>query len=247
MKLTILGSGSDGNGYVLHNADEALIIECGKHYGMAMKAIAHNRRKVVGCIVSHEHGDHSRYVNEYLDAVIPVAMTQGTMEALKVAGKLKSPFMPVFCRHRETMHCGNFEITPFNVHHDAAEPVGFHIWHPETGAVVFITDTDTLAERFEPPQRIMIECNYELDALQANTKLPQETKDRIIDTHMSYHHCIEVLRGMDLSRCRQVVLIHLSNDNSHEQMFVDGVKAATGKPTVAAVEGMEIDFNNQPF
>lgn len=247
MKLTVLGSGSDGNGYVLHNNHEALIIECGKHYGMAMKAIAHDRKKVVGCIMTHEHGDHSRYVNEYLNAVIPVAMTQGTMDALVEAEKIKSPFLPVICRHRETLHCGNFEVTPFNVHHDAAEPVGFHIWHPDCGAIVFVTDSDIVAERFEPPQHIMIECNYDLDALQANRKLPQETKDRIIDTHMSYHHCVDTLRNMDLSRCRQVVLIHLSNDNSQEAQFVEGVRAATGKPVFAAVEGMELDFGTKPF
>ena len=247
MKLTVLGSGSDGNGYVLHNANEALVIECGKHYGAAMKTIAHDRRKVVGCIVTHEHGDHSRYVNEYLNAVIPVAMTAGTMEALSESGKLKSPFKPVVCRHRETMYCGNFEVTPFHVHHDAAEPVGFHIWHPDCGGIVFLTDSDTLAERFEAPSHIMIECNYDIDVLQSNTKLPQETKDRIIDTHMSYNHCIDTLRNMDLSRCRQVVLIHLSNDNSLEAQFVEGVRAATGKPTVAAVEGMELDFGTKPF
>lgn len=247
MKLTVLGSGSDGNGYVLHNANEALFIECGEHYNDAMKVIAHDRKRVVGCIVSHEHGDHSRYVNEYLNAVIPVAMTAGTMKALSESGKLKSPFKPVVCRHRETMYCGNFEVTPFHVHHDAAEPVGFHIWHPDCGGVIFLTDTDTLAERFEPPQHIMIECNYDLDTLQANTKLPQETKDRIIDTHMSYTHCVDVLRRMDLSRCRQIVLIHLSNDNSLEAQFVEGLRTATGKPTVAAIEGMELDFGTQPF
>ncbi len=247
MKLTVLGSSSHGNGYVLHNATEALIIECGKHYGMAMKAIAHDRRKVVGCIVTHEHGDHSRYVNEYLDAVIPVAMTEGTADALKTSGKLKSPFTPVICRHRETMYCGNFEITPFNVHHDAAEPVGYHIWHPDCGAVIFITDTDIVADAFEPPAHVLIECNYDLDSLAANTKLPQETKERIINSHMSYHHCISTLQSMDLNRCRQVVLIHLSDDNSHEKEYVDGVKAAIGKPVFAAIDDMELDFSNQPF
>lgn len=247
MKLTILGSGSDGNVYVLHNDKEALIVECGKRYSMAMKAIAHDRKKVVGCIVTHEHGDHSRYVNEYLDAVIPVAMTKGTVEALREKDKLKSPFTPIVCRHRETIFCGNFEVTPFNVHHDAAEPVGYHIWHPDCGAIVFLTDSDTLTERFDAPQHIMIECNYDVDTLQANTRLPQETKNRIICNHMSFHHCVDTLLNMDLTKCRQIVLIHLSNDNSREAIFIDGVKAATGKPTFAATEGMELNFNNNPF
>jgi len=247
MKLTVINTGSKSNCYVLQNENEALFIECGRHYAEAMKAIAHNRRKVVGCIVSHEHGDHARYVNEYLNAVIPVAMTQGTWDALKENGKINSPFMPVICRHRETMYCGNFEITPFDVHHDAAEPVGYYIWHPECGSIIFATDTDRLADRFDAPSHIMLECNYDTDTLMANRKLPQETKDRIINSHMSLYHCAETLKAMDLTQCRNIVLIHLSDDNSREDMFIDTVRKATGKKVVAAHQGDIIDFDKTPF
>ena len=247
MELHVLRSSSEGNGYILQNADEALIIECGVHYGMAMKAVAHDRKKVVGCIVSHEHGDHSRYINEYLNACIPTFATTGTIEALRENGKLKSPMLPLMCEHRQMVGIGRFEVTPFNVSHDAAEPVGFYIWHPDMGSLLFATDTDTLAERFEPLTHILIECNYDLGRLMDNPKLPQETKERIVTTHMSYAHCVDTLRAMDLSQCRNIVRIHLSNDNSTEQIFVEGVKAATGKPTVAAAPGMVLNIDLKPF
>lgn len=247
MKLKVLNTGSKGNGYVLETDNEALIIECGSSYREAMNAIAYDRQKVVGCVVSHEHGDHTKYINEYLNAVIPVATTQGTWNALQGSGKIKSPFAPIICRHRETMTFGNFEVTPFNVHHDAAEPVGFYIWHEKCGGIVFATDTDRIAERFEAPDYVMIECNYDIEMLMANTHLPRETKDRIINSHMSLHHCAEVLRSMDLRQCLGIVLIHLSDDNSHEQYFVDTIRKATGKMVKAARQGDKIDFRVLPF
>lgn len=247
MELTVLNTGSKGNGYVLQDDNEALIIECGCKYAEAMKAVAHNRRKIVGSLISHEHGDHARYVNEYLNAVIPVATTQGTWDALQGSGKIKSPFAPIICRHRETMAFGNFEVTPFNVHHDAAEPVGFYIYHPNCGSVVFATDTDRLFDRFEAPEYVMIECNYDTDILMSNYNLPQDTKDRIVNSHMSLHHCAEVLRSMDLRQCLGIVLIHLSDDNSHEQHFVDTIRKATGKMVKAARQGSKIDFRVLPF
>lgn len=247
MKLKVLNTGSKGNGYVLETDNEALIIECGSSYREAMNAIAYDRQKVVGCVVSHEHGDHTKYINEYLNAVIPVATTQGTWDALQGSGKIKSPFAPIICQHRETMTFGNFEVTPFNVHHDAAEPVGFYIWHDDCGSIVFATDTDRIFDRFESPHHIMIECNYDIDMLMANTHLPKETKDRIINSHLSLNHCADVLRSMDLALCNEIVLIHLSDDNSHEKHFVETIVGATGKNVMAAHKGDVIDIGKTPF
>lgn len=56
MLLRVISSGSKGNGYVLENDNEALIIECGCSFKDVKIALSFNIRKIVGCIVSHEHG-----------------------------------------------------------------------------------------------------------------------------------------------------------------------------------------------
>lgn len=56
MLLSVINSGSEGNGYVLQNENEALIIECGCKFMDCKKVLNWNIRKVAGCIISHEHG-----------------------------------------------------------------------------------------------------------------------------------------------------------------------------------------------
>ena len=52
MNITTLGSGSSGNGYVIQNDHEALIIECGINYKYAVEALHGNVGKVNGCLVT---------------------------------------------------------------------------------------------------------------------------------------------------------------------------------------------------
>lgn len=56
MVLDVINSGSEANGYIFQNDNEALIIECGCKLIDAKKALNWNTRKVVGCLISHEHG-----------------------------------------------------------------------------------------------------------------------------------------------------------------------------------------------
>ena len=62
MKLKILGSSSSGNCYILDNGNEALIIEAGIKLLDVKKALGWNIRKVVGCLITHQHNDHSKYI-----------------------------------------------------------------------------------------------------------------------------------------------------------------------------------------
>ena len=65
MQLITLGSGSSGNGYIIQNDDEALIIECGIPLKDAVEALGGNLKKVVGCLITHSHGDHAGFIRQY--------------------------------------------------------------------------------------------------------------------------------------------------------------------------------------
>ena len=62
MKLKVLGSNSAGNCYILENDKEALIVEAGIDFRNVKKALGFNLSKVSGAIITHQHGDHSKYV-----------------------------------------------------------------------------------------------------------------------------------------------------------------------------------------
>ena len=57
MQMFVVNSGSSGNGYVIQNDREALVIECGcRLMDVKRKAVDFNVSKIVGAVVSHEHG-----------------------------------------------------------------------------------------------------------------------------------------------------------------------------------------------
>ncbi len=245
MELTVLGSSSKGNCYILQNKDEALVIEAGLPLLEVKKALDFNISKVVGCLVSHEHLDHAKYVRDFENSRIILCMSAGTSFGLSYI-----LHDVVFISKQSRFKLGNFTIMPFNVMHDAREPLGFFINHPETGNILFVTDSYYIPYRFEGLNQIMIECNYRQDILESNIssgRIPKALRDRTLQSHMSYHTCLEALQANDLSKVNNIVLLHLSDGNSNEKEFREGIHAATAKSVHIAQKGLKINFGKQPF
>ncbi|KAA6303171.1 MAG: putative metallo-hydrolase YycJ [Candidatus Ordinivivax streblomastigis] len=243
MKLKVLGSSSRGNCYILENDSEALILEAGVKFAEVQKALDFNIKKIVGCLITHEHTDHAGRILEF-PRFVPLFASEGTM--IKC---VSSPNLRAIKANKPFM-VGQFKIIPFAAQHDAAEPLGFFINHPETGNVLFATDTYYLPCTFAGLNNILIEANYRLDILERNIaagKIPMAMRTRILQSHFSYEHCLEALQANDLRAVNNIVLIHLSDGNSHAQDFKEGIHKATGKRVHIAEPGLELLLNKTPF
>ena len=248
MQLECLSSSSKGNCYVLSDDTEALVIECGVSLREVKKAVNFNISNIVGCLVSHEHGDHAGHVNEFLDNRINVWMSEGTEKALN--GKIKSNYLPLLMEAGSKFNLGNFTILPFDVKHDCAEPLGFLVKHPEIGVLLFVTDSYFIPYTFAGLTNIMIEANYRMDLLQRNIesgKIPEKLRTRTLESHMSLDTCREALLANDLSKVNNIILLHLSDTNSNEEEFKSEIHAATGKKVHIAKKNLVININKHPF
>lgn len=242
MTLTIIGSNSAGNCYVLQNETEALILECGMPFPLVQRALDFNLGKVAAALVSHEHGDHFKYVKDFQKRGIQVYASSGTWESKNMKGNI--------LKHNDMIQIGRFKMLPFNVKHDCAEPLGFLIDHPETGQILFATDTYYLPYKFGNIHHWMIECNYRKDILDKNCpagSFKKILRDRTLESHMSYETCEKALLANDLSQTRTITLIHLSDGNSNAREFKSGIEKATGKQTFVAEKNMKINFKKMPF
>lgn len=243
MELKILGSSSHGNGYILEADSEALIIEAGVKLLEAKKAINFNLSKVVGCLVSHQHNDHAGNALEYASAGITVLALPEVITAKNIERNYKT------IEFGKGYKMGNFKVLPFELMHDVP-CAGFLIEHPQSGKVLFITDTYACKYRFTGLSHILIEANYADDILTDNIlegRLPQVMRKRLLTSHMEIESTKEFLRSSDLKQVRNIVLLHLSDGNSNEKRFVDECKAVTGKKVVAANAGMVIQFGALPL
>jgi phosphoribosyl 1,2-cyclic phosphodiesterase len=157
MQLIVINSNSAGNAYVLRSeTGEALLIECGVRFQDIKKALGFNLGKVVGCLVSHEHKDHCKSVNDVLNAGIFVYSAYDTHEAMKTEFHHRSRFL-----HRHiTTGIGPFDVIAYDVKHDAADPFCFLIRHKECGTVLFLTDSYYCEYNFKGLNQVIIEANY---------------------------------------------------------------------------------------
>lgn len=245
MRLTVVGSSSRGNCYILQNKHEALIIEAGCSMSDILCAIDYDTSKVAACIVSHEHGDHSKNVHAIQAYGIKCYMTEGTHQGLK-----RTTVEPEIIKSGVQFVTKRFVILPFSTHHDSNEPVGYLISHPEIGTLLFAIDTCYLEYTFADLTNIMIECNYSEDKLEENVRegvVHPIVRKHITRSHMSLQTCIQALQANNLTRVNNIILLHLSKDNGDPTRFKREVELATGKNVVIAEKGVEIDINKIPI
>lgn len=250
MRLQIINSNSAGNCYILENDQDALIIECGVRFDLIKKALGFKINKVVGCIITHSHGDHCKGVHDLTHSGIDIYATAGTCEEL--TEKWQPNLHRIHPRHTELpFSLGPFRIIPFKTVHDTKEPCGFLIHHPECGVVLFLTDTVFSPFVFTGLNQVIVEANYCEEILEEKRQRGatiEMLRDRVIESHMSLRNCKDLLQANDLSQVNNVVLIHLSDSHSHAERFKAEVEQVTGKVVHVADKNMIIEnFNISPF
>jgi len=242
MFLDVISSGSEANGYVLQNEHEALIIECGCKLMEVKKVLGFNVLKVAGCIISHEHNDHSHYVKEYIETGFPTYSAQETYEAIKA--KLAVSTLPI--PPMKNVKIGNFIVTPFNVPHDTnIECYGYMIQHKEIGKLLFMTDLKYCLYSFKKlsVNHIIVEANYCMDYV--DKELPNY--EHILKGHMNIDTTCKMLEENKSSLLENVILCHLSNSNAVGEEFIKRAKNVVDCHVCVAKKGTKVNLDLVPF
>jgi ribonuclease BN (tRNA processing enzyme) len=246
MKLICLGSSSKGNSYILKGENESLIIEAGISFMEAKKSLSFQIADIKGVCCTHQHLDHSKYIKDYMEAGIIVFSSEEVFNSQNIP--LSHNRIRVITPEKG-YKIGNFKVISFLVDHDVVT-YGYHIYHPEMGNLLFITDTYNLPYHFENLNQIIIEANYADDILENNIiykGLNPMMRQRLLFSHMELESCKNVLRSLDLTCVVNIVLVHLSDGNSDEQRFVSEIQQEFCKNTIAANKEITISFNLNPY
>ena len=220
MKFKSYASSSAGNCYSVSDSETALLLECGLTYKKLQKVVDFEISKFAACLVTHCHSDHSKCVKDLIQRGMPVFMSQGTAEAMETEGAELIESM-------EQFNVGSLDIVPFTTFHDAREPLGFLIKSRVDGDVLaFATDTVNLRYKFPGLNILAIEANYDKTILERCERMPEKVRYRITNSHMEIDTLCDYLRSLDLSQCREIHLLHLSDATSHEGHFINKVARA---------------------
>lgn len=221
MKFKTIASGSSGNFYLLETDTGSLLIEAGIPINRIKRALDYDFSNIQGCLVTHEHGDHSKAVKDIAKLGIDVYASEGTLNALNCTGYRFIPMIP-----KKAKRIGIFEVLAFDTEHDAAEPLGFLIRH-EDKKMLFATDTFYLRYRFNDLTHIAIECNYVRSVMEEGLEkglIDIKRVARTMKSHMSLENFIGFLNVNDLSKVQEIHLLHLSNDNSSIPMIKEEIR-----------------------
>ena len=220
MKFESLASSSSGNAYIVSDNDTRILLECGVSHKKLQKLAGFQLTEFQGVLVTHEHKDHAKSALELISRGMPVYMSQGTAEALETDAVQ-------LIENMEQFNIGSFDIVPFATFHDAREPLGFLIKSRVDGDVLaFATDTVNLRYKFPGLNILAIEANYDKNILERCEKMPEKVRYRITNSHMEIDTLCDYLRSLDLSHCREIHLLHLSDATSHEGHFINKVARA---------------------
>lgn len=227
MEINVIASGSTGNAYIISDGHTSLLLDCGIPFRKIQEGCRFRTNDIAACLISHEHKDHSKAAPELIRRGMDVYASAGTIEACGLSGHRAHAAKALDQFEIETL-----AIAPFDVQHDAAEPLGFLIYSNMTGEkLLYVTDSYYIKYKFPGLTHIMIEANYSLDILNDNIGADPDMgarKRRLMESHMSIDHLEDMLKANDLSRLQQIYLIHMSRDNGDEAEFKERIQRLTG-------------------
>lgn len=228
-----LASSSSGCCYILKcEGLPALIIDAGIRYSELRRHPEFCFLSVGACLISHSHGDHCLAAKDIAKATIPVYAHADTIKAIGLARHHRAVKMAT----RTVYNIASWRVLAFDAVHDAPGTVGFVIDGGGNRAL-YLTDSAYSPYRVNGLTHIFIEANHSRELVLDNTvagSVHRERFERTIGTHMSIERLEEFLKANDLSRLREVHLLHLSDSNSDEQEFKERVQKIAGVPVYVA-------------
>lgn len=222
MRVSVLGSGSDGNAIYVEHDGSALLVDAG-----LSPAVIDRRLVKIGVVghshiralfVTHDHGDHARYVGE------------------------------IEKKWHVRLLCGSYgldstTVVRFAVPHDAKDACGYVVWSYSTRKSVGICldcgmVTPEITDNLRGCDVVILGCDYDDDLLDANESYPAELKNRIRSNtgHLSTRQVADFLRNDWDGKAHTIVLAHLSKSNN--------CSAWALKAAMAAVEQRGYAFNS---
>ncbi len=237
MTLFVIGSSSLGNGYILESENCILILELGCKWKDYQKALGYHYSKIVGCLVTHKHNDHSLSIKDANRCGIEVYSCQDVADKHNGVAVLEE---------RQPYQIGEFVVTAYKSYHDV-ECYCFVIEHPEMGKIFFATDTYQLPYKFRGLNHILIEANYSQDVQIDNAVELNQWSSSANNNHFSVEQSVEFVKRHLSVDLQNVVLLHLSSENSDPEMFKKMFKEEIGIEPYVAKKGLILELNKEDF
>ncbi len=233
--MHVLASGSSGNATFVSIGDTRLLVDAGISLKAMLSRLSHIGEEAAGLdavILTHEHGDHVRGLPALRKLLpeLPVLATRGTARGLgrSASEVVRRPYLSA----GTPTAFGVVKLTPIEVAHDAAEPIGLRLDCGDL-SVGIATDlgvaTLHVQQMLSGCRALVVEANHDEEMLRRGP-YPGFLKRRIASTlgHLSNDQTARLLQAVAGPKLEYVVLAHLSRTNNTPQTALAAAAAGMG-------------------
>jgi phosphoribosyl 1,2-cyclic phosphodiesterase len=234
MIVTILGSGSRGNAFLVEAGEVRLLVDAGfsgKDLARRMAAVDVAPESVTALLITHDHGDHTRGMGVIARRFgTPLHLTPSTRGAC--ASLLNGRETVLEYDSAASLRFGPLRVDPFLTLHDAVDPVAVTVTDTRTGSKLGVaTDlgrpTTSVRTALAGCHLLILEANHD-DQRLWNGPYPWSVKQRIASSHghLSNRAAADLARELHHPGLAGIVLAHLSDSCNEPSLAQDTVDAA---------------------
>lgn len=237
MRFSVLASGSRANCTFVEGGRTRILIDAGlsaRETERRLRPFGISLRSIHAIIVTHEHLDHIKGVVQISRThEIPVFANKGTAKFLRGVHALE------MFRTGAVFPIGDIIVHPFELMHDAADPVGFLI---ESGgaSLAHVTDlgtpTEAVSNALASANAAVLESNHDVELLQA-CHYPWPLKNRIASSHghLSNEASAALFSQALHMNFRHLVLGHISENSNTPETALAAFRKAVDSRNLASI------------
>ncbi|MGI6537549.1 MAG: MBL fold metallo-hydrolase [Caldicoprobacterales bacterium] len=250
LNVCSLFSGSSGNCTYIGTEKTHILVDAGvpmKNVVSSLKQIGVDIRGLKGLMVTHEHTDHIKGIgalSRRLD--IPVYANEGTWEAMMPKlGNIAPHNVRVFQNNMD-FYIQDINIQPYEIPHDAADPVGF-CFYAQNKKISITTDlghtNSRIIKAVMDSDLVILEANHDSEMLMAG-RYPMYLKKRIAGRkgHLSNEDTGKALLEIIKGKAAHILLAHLSKENNYPQLAWQTVTDILESSGVKVGKDIQIDM-----
>lgn len=250
VKFCPIASGSSGNSVFVGTEYTNILVDAGltgKKIEERLSELNICAKNIDALFITHEHSDHIKgagVLSRRFD--IPVYATLGTWEAMSESIGDIFPKNKKYVYNGENCIINDVCIKPFEIPHDAAEPVGYSLF-AEKYKFTIATDlghiTDTIKENIIDSDILLLEANHDLDML-INGSYPWPLKKRIMGDkgHISNDTAGALISEIMTGRLKHIFLGHLSDENNIPHLAYETVEKILTKNKIKLGTYLNMDL-----
>jgi phosphoribosyl 1,2-cyclic phosphodiesterase len=247
MRVTVLGTGSQGNAILVEAGATRLLLDAGlsaRTLRQRMRtAFGDAPRRLDAVLVTHAHADHAAHARSCASAFgAPLVATQSTRRALALPQSMPAREL----RRRDRFSVGELDVRTLPVPHDLPQ-VAVVVEHRGARAAI-VTDLGhvprDLVHHLDGCGAVLVESNHD-ETLLRGSAYPPEIQRRIGGArgHLSNAQCASLLERLG-PETQTVVLLHLSDNNNEPALALQtAARALERRPRVR----LEVAHSQRPL